>query len=525
MRWCCCLLSVGLLVVACGGDDSDTSAGEGPDSSETNGESAEATVGGSAEYLVAADIRSLDPATLVGSVGADGNQAFAMYGALVTYQIEENAVVPLLAESFEPDATLTEWTMRLRSGLKFSDGSTFDANAVKANWDRIVGPDSQSPARGTLGAASSIVVADPVTLKITLRAPNAQFDNSLAKSGANYIAAPSSVGGTDPNAMPIGGGPFVLKSWVRDDRMVFARNPNWFDAPRPYLDELTIRVVGDEQQRIDTFLTGGADLFRTPVVDSASQATDQGAYAVSVSVNSYNTETLNNVKAPFDDVRMRRAFRLAIDWQAVTDLVRPGATAADNWAPEGSPWQVPQGALPEHDPEEAQRLFNEVAAEKGGPITWTHKGFGTPVGIAEAKFIQTALNQYDNVDIEIETLPTPEMIRVILQKDYQSAGWGYPWLDPDPGLYVALHSQSPQNYSGYSNPTVDSALMAARATSDDDERRELYADVFAEVVEDVPYVVYGHFDNFVVLDADLVGAELYEDGMLRSDLIGWSEQS
>jgi peptide/nickel transport system substrate-binding protein len=100
------------------------------------------------------------------------------------------------------------------------------------------------------------------------------------------------------------------------------------------------------------------------------------------------------------------------------------------------------------------------------------------------------------------------------------AMWGFPWLNADPGLYNPLRSGLPTNYSRYSDPDVDAALDAARVSDDDAERLERYTTVYEAAVEDMPFLPFRDPDNGYVLVEDILGGQIYEDGILRLDLIG-----
>ena len=163
-----------------------------------------------------------------------------------------------------PTQRFTTWTLKLKPGITFSDGTPYDAAAVQANWERAKDASQRSPALTTAMTTSALTVTDPTTLTITLASPNANFDNAVARTALNYIASPTAFrGGTDLTSSAVGAGPFLLERWLRDDRMVLKKNPDWKGSEGTYLDELTIRVLGDEEQRIDTFITGQADGFYT----------------------------------------------------------------------------------------------------------------------------------------------------------------------------------------------------------------------------------------------------------------------
>lgn len=518
-----CIATVLALVAAGCGDDDDTggSANE-PGGGGTTATTApeEPPVGGEITVLVFNEIAGLDPVTAVGAAAADGQRMFALYGALVTYDPEAHEVVPVLAESFEPDATFQTWTLKLRDGLTFSDGTPFDAAAVQTNWERVKDPANRSQAIGVALTMQSITVVDATTLEVTLTSPNAHFATAVGRGALNYIASPQAIAGGELSSKPVGAGPFLLDSWIRDDRMVLVPNPNWKGSDGPFIDQLTFRVVGDEEQRVDTFVTGGADMFFTSSPRSIERAESErdGTYA-SVAVSGGGTIVFNLAQAPFDDVRVRRAIAMAVDAEGLVEVIRPGAIVATNPVLDSSPWYTPDADYPAYDPEEAQRLFDEYRQATGQDIRFTIGSFQQTENIAVAEYVQTALNQFEGVSVEIDVADSPTAIQRVLQRNYQAHLWGIPVLDPDPGLYNALRSGTPTNVAGYSNSEIDALLDKARVTSDNDERAEMYKQVLALYVVDMPFWHTLHPTFGYVHSKDVSGVELYEDGILRSDLL------
>jgi peptide/nickel transport system substrate-binding protein len=513
-------LLAALFVAGCGDDDGDEGSASSTTAGVEDGATDEPATGGEVTALIFNEIAGVDPVSSTGAAGADGQRMFALYGALLAYDAESNEVVPVLAESFEPDAAFTTWTLTLKPDLTFSDGTPFDAQAVLTNWNRAKDPANRSQAIGVANTIANATVVDAVTLELSLAAPNAHFGNGIARNALNYIASPAAIPGGQLANTPVGAGPFLLESWVRDDRMVLVPNPDWKGSDGPYLDRLTFRIVGDEGQRVDTFVTGGAELFYTPApasVEAASEGRD-GEYA-RVAVSGGGTIIFNTANAPFDDARIRRAVAMGVDAAAMTEAVRPGAIVATNPMLEDTRWYTPDADYPGYDREEAQRLFDEYRDETGEDITFTLGSFQQSENVATAQFVQASLNQFDGVDVTVDVADAPTATQRVLQRNYQAHLWGFPVLDPDPGLYNALRSGLPTNVTGYANSEVDALLDEARVTADNDARAELYHQALALYVEDMPFwhTLHPNFGYFH--SDDVTGVELYEDGNLRSDLL------
>ncbi len=484
-----------LFAAACGDDDDDSGGAPASTSSATQAGASTTTAGatdataaattttsdagpvsgGEATILMNVEVGTLDPVKATGSAGSDASRMFPLYGALVTY--ESGEAKPYFAESLTPSADFATWTLKLRPGIVFSDGSPYDAAAVKANWDRAADPANSSPARGFVAGFESTTVTDPLTLEIKLKAPNAHVPANLSRFGAlNYVASGQALAAKqDLTSTPVGAGPYTMQEWVRDDHMTLVKNPNFVDSPRPYLDKITLRWVGDEQQRLDTFLKGDADAGYTNLPGTAAAAAKEGNEYVSVTVGTGQTYVFNTTTPPFNDPRVRRAFVLGIDREAMGDVVfGEGNVPATSFSRPGSKWFDEQAAIPGYDPAEAQRLFSEAAADLGGSVDINLQGFQLSLEVRKVEYIQTALNAFDNVNVEVNIFDSSTAIQNVLRGDYQVSSWGFPWLDPEPGVYNALRSGLPTNYSKYADPAVDAALDQARVTDDDTARLELY---------------------------------------------------
>ncbi|HVJ96449.1 MAG TPA: ABC transporter substrate-binding protein [Acidimicrobiia bacterium] len=470
------------------------------------------------------EIGTVDPLRMTGSGGSDGQRGFALYGGLIVLNGETGEIDPLLAQSFEPDATFTTWTLKLKPGITFSDGTPMNAAAVKVNWERIKDITARSPALTTLLPVTAMTPSDDLTLVITLGTPNAFFDHAVARVSANYIVSATAIANkADMTSTAYGAGPFLLKEWIRDNQMTLTKNPNWKGSDGPYLDTLILRTVSDEDQRIDTFTTGQADGFYTSTpasVTRAQDAVDDSEYAA-VAIPMGQSFVFNLTKPPFNDVRMRRAYAMGTDWQALAETVfGEGAEAPYNFSLEGSQYYTEDAELPAYDPAGAQKLIDEYVAANGGqPVTINHIAFQQTLDLARVKFIQTSLNQLKNIKVEVQVGDSPSNIGKVLAGDFMVSSWGFPAPDGDPGIYNSVHSKSFNNYSKYNNPTVDANLDKARVTDVESVREPLYQDVYKQLAEDIPFYPYVKTINGFVLSPDVNDGAVYGDGILRFDLV------
>jgi peptide/nickel transport system substrate-binding protein len=513
-----------VLVAACGGDDDEPAASNSNPESTSTSVAATPQVGGEATILLFSEIAGLDPVRMNGSGSGDGARGYALYGGLLLTDPETHQTEPLLAESFTADPTATVWTLKLKPGITMSDGSPLDAAAVKTNWDRIRDLSNRSVSLTAFLPVTAIDVVDPLTLVLTLNAPNAHLDKAIARVGANYIASAKAIAqGVDLASNPVGAGPYVLDGWVRDDRMVLRRNPDWKGGEGPYLETITFRVVTDENQRIDTFITGDADAFftATPASVTRAQESEAGTSYPSVDVNTGQAFVFNTAKPPFDDVRVRTAFARAVDWQAMAENVfGEGSIAPYNFTLEGTRWYDARAELSAYDVAAAQELIDEYVADHGGtPIRIVMTAYQQSLDQARVEFIQASLTQLEGVEVEVQVGDVPTNSGKVIAGDYMVSSWGFPTLDPDPGLYGAVHSTSFTNFSKYENPEVDTLLDDARVATDDVQRKALYDQVWEILARDLPYYPYARTTNGYVTASGLKGAEVTLDGILRLDLL------
>jgi len=516
------LLALLLLAAACGDSKSSSDSGSGSGASTTAANLTPVS-GGTATVQLFSEIATLDPVKATGSGGSDGQRMFAVYGGLMVLDAKTQKLQFLQADSFKsttPD--FKTWVLTLKPGLKFTDGTPFDAEAVKANWVRTQDAANGSPSRGVSAFFSAINVTSPTTLEITLLQANAHLDNAVERVGLNYIASKKAIDDkVNLTQTGIGAGPFKVDEWIRDSKMTLSKNPDWLGGKSPvYLDKLILQVQGNEQQRIDSFGTGAADAFYTSVPGSVQAGLkNAGAYEAKVDVTTGQTFVMNNTKAPFDDVRVRTAIIKAINRDIMGKDILNGSVPAEYFSVPGTPWHSEGSKLPAYDVPGAQKLIDEYVAEKGGPVTFTMLAFQQTLDQDRAKFIVSQLGQLKNVKVDFVVNDSPTNIGKVLKGDFQWSSWGFPTLDPEPGLYNQAKTKSGFNYSNYSNPEVDKLLDAARVSTDDTLRNTNYKKVFDQLAKDLPYFPYVVTTNRFICSGKLQGCALYEDGILRFDLL------
>lgn len=492
-----------LFIAACGGSGDTTG-----DSSAGN--EGDPVTGGAARILQTGEPRSLDPAALSNTWAHQPALGNALYGALMVNNIETLAIEYKMATDFSTTDNGATFNLALRPGLTFSDGTPLDAAAVKFNWDRLKDPTLGSTAIRQATQVDSTEVVDPQNLKVTMATPNPHFAQAMITGSMNWIGSPAALekGRESFDQNPIGAGPFTLENWARQDSIDLVKNPKFWDAPKPYLDEISILTVSDSNQRLNTMTTGGADLASETNWASIHKAEDAGLTAEVVPTSGGQIMGMNFRRAPFADIRAREAVSLAVDRDALNTIAYNGeGEVPETLLAKESPYftDVPiQGA----DKERAQQLFDELAAE-GKPVSFTFLSYPTTESKAIAEGVQTQLSTYDNVEVKVEVVDYGAATARAGQYDFDMIITASIFQDPDAGLWPSFHSKSSGNFMGVNDPALDQALDLGRTEEAEDARKQAYETAQQRLADIYPGVWYVRAVPSVVAGKNMHGVDIY----------------
>ncbi|PXW25143.1 UNVERIFIED_CONTAM: extracellular solute-binding protein (family 5) [Williamsia faeni] len=245
-----------LLLGSCAGTGAENSA------SGSSADAGDPVTGGTLRTIQMGEPRSMDPASLSNTWAHQPILGNALYGTLLINNPETLEIEYKMATDFSTADGGTTFALTLRPGLTFTDGTPLDAAAVKFNWDRLRDPGLGSTAIRQAAQVNSSEVVDATTLKVTLAARNPHFVQGIVTTSMNWIASPTALakGTAEFDENPVGAGPFSLTRWSRQNLIELEKNPQYWDAPRPYLDKIDIRTVVDTEQRFNSISTGGTDL-------------------------------------------------------------------------------------------------------------------------------------------------------------------------------------------------------------------------------------------------------------------------
>ena len=467
--------------------------------------------GGTVTYLLSGEVPSLDPVTFTVPSNPSflAPRALAVYDTLAVDDPVSGALRMRLAQSMTPDPSGRVWTLRLRPGLRFSDGTPLDAAAVTFNWTRIGDPANHAAMAPYVRLMATADVVDPVTVRVTLTQPNVAFDRVMARY-LGYLGSPTAIRAEASGfgSKPVGAGPYKVEQFVRDDHLTLVRNPYY--SGTTYLDKIVIKPVVDETQRLNTLESGGADAMYSSDPASVEQAGATGSSTTTTTLNGGSDIVFNVTKAPFDDRRARAAIGLALDRDAMNAALYDGkGSPVDTLFAGGSPFHDASIVQPEPDRAGAQALLDQLAAA-GKPLAVT---FLVPQSFsARAEWFQTQLAGYRNISVRLQSVPDSQVPAIGAAGDFQAAFLTSSWLYPSPALSTFYGTGGTQNWGRYSSPVVDAALHKALVSKDPAVQRAAYGTVQRAIVTDIPSVFYARPTYFVIHGERVHGMTTVGDG-------------
>ena len=432
--------------------------------------------GGSVTLGTELDIPGFDPIK-VNVFDTAAQMAAALSFDTLTARDDNGDAVPKLALSWTHSEYFKTWIFKLRPGVTFHDGTSFNAAAVAWKYDRHKDPKNKCGCAFPIQFIDKVEARDDLTVVFRLKEPSAELATLLSFPGANnVIYSPTAVEklGDDYNRHPVGTGPFIVKSWIVGDRMVVERNPNYWNKGHPYLDRVELRPLPDQQARFASLRSGVSELIWDDVFDSDNIL--RAKQDPSLTVHTYTGTgagpyAFNTKSPPFDDVRVRRALVMALDRKKMSQGLTNGLSIpASNPYGDGS-WVkcADDGALPE-DPEQARQLIKEY----GKPVQFKLVVTATPRGRTVGQVLQQLWKQV-GADVEIDQVEQTTVAVRGLARQYQITPWRIPDSpDPEPGIYSLFHTGSPFALANYSNPELDTLLERARSTADRGKRIDDY---------------------------------------------------
>lgn len=401
------------------------------------------TRGGSVTVAVAAEPPVMD-------LTASTSQEIArmLYDNVMQGLVKLNAkgeIVPALAEKWTASNSSLTWTFTLRKGVKFHNGSEFNAQDVVAKFNRAKDAKSDHVNKGYWTDVASIEAVNNNTVVFKLRQPNQDFLFNLARPDA--VVGPGGLW-DGQKTKPVGTGPFRFVSWDKGVGVRLERFEGYYDPKLPYLDKVTYRFLPDPNAAIAGLRSGDLDMIGVSAENSLALARDPNLKVTQGSSTIEITVGMNNSKPPFNDIRVRKAMQYAINKQEIIQGVLLGyGTAIGAHRSPGEQCYVDTSGVYKFDADQARKLLAEAGYNAQNPLKFTFSlaaPYMTERRIGEAIAAQL---QRVGVDAKLEVVEWSTWIsRIFLGGDYQMTIIGH--SEPnDIGIYA-----NPNYYFKYNNP-------------------------------------------------------------------------
>ncbi|HEX3461619.1 MAG TPA: ABC transporter substrate-binding protein [Acidimicrobiales bacterium] len=427
--------------------------------------------------------------------------ANAVYDPL-TAVAADGTIKPYLAQSVTPNSTYTVWTLTLRPGITFHDGSALTATVVKNNFDAL----KASTLTGiALQQVKSATVTGPLTLVYTCTQPLVDFPAGLATQ-VGYVVGQAMLDAVKASSTaspkPIGTGPFVFGNWQPNQQFSATRNPNYWRSGLPYLNSITFKPIPDTTQREATLKTGGVDLIVSADPNTVNHFVGQSGFQVVDTLNYTVGEPdmdfimLNCATAPTNDLRIRQALAKATDQAQVNKIFGGGLAKLSNGLfPKGSKYYS-STAYPTFDLPGAKALVAAYKAQHG-TAALTLTGTTDPRVSKATQVLQQMWNQA-GFDITIKAIEQAALITDAITGTYQALTFEQ-FAVPDPDLNyvwwssttVAAPGQISLNFARNSDPLIEQALQIGRTNPDPAARIKAYQTVNERICIDLPYIWLG----------------------------------
>ncbi|WP_060206579.1 ABC transporter substrate-binding protein [Sporosarcina koreensis] len=504
-------LTILLIVSGC----SDSASG---DSTREMGDKSGRGSGNGKDKLVIGlddDPPQLDPH--LSSTAVDRQVLHSLFDKLVDIDEDMN-IVPKLAKDWDISDDNQTYTFYLQEGVVFHDGTPFNAEAVKFNFDRMLDPAMGSPRYGEVEQVEQVNVIDELTVEVQLKTPFSPFLGDLTDR-AGMMLSPTAVkeSGEDFSRHPVGTGPYQFVERELQSHIKVSRFDEYWGEPAIIKDVL-YKPYTDENIRLTNLISGDVDMIT--VVGFKDIKKIEGNSAVKLSAKEgrgFLGLHLNPAKAPFNNKDFREAINIAIDRQAITNVVYHGAALpAVSAFPPASWAHNPSLEVPKGDLTKAKSLL-EKSGIKDPSFTIKVKPVETDKQMAE--MVQSMLQEI-GVTVNVEMQEIGSLLSSAIAGDYEALYLGWDGrTDPDGSVSRFFMSNGYNNYAKVNNPEIDKLLTDARVSLDQEERKKIYQRFSEVVFDEANYIFLVHIDENKAMKTNVNGFIHYPDGMIRPDRI------
>ncbi|HEX9042493.1 MAG TPA: ABC transporter substrate-binding protein [Trebonia sp.] len=500
MRTACLAGAAAMVLTAAACSSSSTGSGSGGGTTSSSPSSAPVKSGGSITVLESAGYSgawtSLDPAT--NKEGA-ATQDFmtAIYGQL--FELGSGGkIVPDLATGYSFSADGKTLTINLRQGVKFTDGTPFNAQAVYTNWMRDLGPvgiasgfsspwpiaELPAPKNAPPGpppaeppAPGVIQVTGPYTIVLHFIAPDGAAVDQLFDNIETWIASPAALQkeGTSFGSNPVGAGPFQVVSNVPNNELIVKKNPTYWQAGRPYLDQITFKTVGSDQAAYEALLANEGQVYENMSTNQLIKQSEQHfTVEDNLGTSPYDLQ-LNTAVPPFNNPKARQAIYAATNFAPILQHLFGGRYPVTQsfTGPGGICYEQTVPGYQGYDPTLAKQLIQQTGLDK---VTIQ---LGTIALQTAQDSMQALATEWEQLGLHVKqsSWPLSGLIQAFVAnggKNWQSMVQTAGAYDPATGVGVAFRFNSHSPFSGVHDPKLDTLLASAAGSTDLNTRCGFY---------------------------------------------------
>jgi glutathione transport system substrate-binding protein len=485
--------------------------------------------GGNAVLAIGYQPETLDPYNTNTTITTAVTKTF--YEGLFQFD-KDLKVKNVLAESYEVSKDGLVYTFKLRQGVKFHDGTDFNAAAAKANLDRVMNPENRLLRATQFNRIAKVEAVNPQTLRITLKEPFGPFINSLAHASAAMIspAALHKWGNKDIAFHPVGTGPFEFVEWKQTEAIVGKKFAGYWKKGYPKVDQVSWKPVLENNTRAAMLQTGETDFaFPLPYEQAANLKKVDKVEVVSTPSIIVRFLSMNVLQKPYDNPKVREAIAYAINKEALAKVAFGGyAFPAQGFVPQGIQYAVKMDPIP-YNVQKARELLKEAGYPNGFESTlWS--AYNNTTSQKVIQFVQQQLQQV-GIKLQVQALEVGQRTEwVDAWPDAKTAkvrlyytGWSSSTGEADWALRPLFSTEAwaPKlnNMSFYSNEVVDGAIAKALVTTDSSERASLYKAAQEQLMKDLPRIPLVTEENLYAHSKRLSGVYVMPDGNINSDEI------
>lgn len=458
-----------------------------------------------------ADPSTLDPA--LSSALVDRQVMANIYDTLFALT-PKGKIVGNLVQSYSISKDGKTYTFHLRHGIKFQDGTPFNAAAVKFNLNRDMG--ATSARRNEVSMIKSI--STPNTSTVVLHLSQAYSPLlGVFTDRAGMMVSPAAVKkyGSDYPNHPVGTGPFKFSSRVKGDHITLTANTSYWKG-MPKLKTVTFKVFTDPNVELTNLESGAMQLIDQVPAQQLSSLEKNSTYVVSNTPGlGYAGIYLNTTQGPLKNMYLREAIDAAIDRKTIINVAFQGE-ASPAWGP-FSPESPVYDAKTELPPAPNPATVKADLKRGGEPngFSFTLQTTASPISVEEAQIIQSELQQY-GIKMNIQQLDFGTLLANNENHAFEASALSWSGrIDPDQNAYSFWYTGGANNGSDFSDKLVDKLLDQARTVSNMAQRKKIYDAFMVEMHKQDPYIFLDFPNNVYAYDKTLKGFQSYPDGVFR----------